>query len=81
MVRRDKGAMNVTVRKGLIEIIEEEIVSTGYLYTSHAEVIHDAGRLLIFLVLLHKILTGESIKSDKLASFIATLRKKGEGMV
>ena len=82
MPRKHTGATNVTVRKGLIDIIEEEIVKPRYLgYTSNAEVIHDGGRLLVVLVLIIKLLTNEPIKSAQLAKLIATLRKKGEEMM
>ena len=78
MARRKQGATNVTVRGGLIDIIEEEIVSSGYLgYTSNAEVIHDAGRLLILLVAFLKLARGESIENDQVAMLIAALRKVG----
>ena len=81
MVRSKQGATNVTVREGLIDIIEEEIVSPGYLgYTSHAEVIHDAGRLLVLLVTFLKLTRGESINNDQVAMLIAALRKVGAGL-
>jgi len=82
MVRKKEGATNVTVRKGLIEIIEEEIVKPGYLgYTSNSEAIHDAGRLLILLVALLKLATGKSIRNEDVARLVAALRKKGEEMI
>jgi len=71
--------MNVSVRRGIIEILEEEILKDNYLgYTSHAECVHDATRLLILLVFLHKISTGKSIESDQLAQLIGSLVKNGE---
>ncbi len=77
--RIKQSDMNVTVRKGLINIIEHEIVSTGYLgYTSHAEVIHDGGRLVVLLVALMKLANGESIRDDQVAKLIAALRKVGD---
>lgn len=81
MVRRQRiGSTNVTIRKGLVEAIEEELVKPGYLgYASNAEVMHDAGRLLLLLVALVKRERGESVHSVELARLLGGLRKTREG--
>ena len=68
--------MNVSVRKGIIEVLEDEVLKNNYLgYTSHAECIHDGARLLILIVFLHKISSGKSVESDALAQLMGALVK------
>ena len=82
MVRKHAGSTNVTVRKGLVDIIEEEIVMPGFMgYTSNAEVIHDGGRLMIVIALAIKLLEGDPIKNEKLATLLSILRKKAEELM
>lgn len=82
MVRSQAGTTNVTVRKGLVDLIEEEIVRPGYLgYTSNAEVVHDGGRLMVFLVVALKLARNEAVQSDRLFQLVTALAKKGGGVM